>query len=287
MYYLPKELWTEQQIIAAYYWHLNDHIRFRDELRELFQNLIEPAAELERLDGAGLMILERESWPYQPTGLEHDEYFRVYDKVRVMLSDFCNHWHLPHQHGMGDLAWSFKRWQLRQAQGHDDSPSLITGGRSVVLPPVGLPVPAGSISFKDISLPVIKHIPIIVPNVPLPFIFDPTEQSRKELNRRIEAICREIRESILNQVEAYERQAKEGGLYPKPSRMTPAQVMRIGRAIYRRAVLRWDWKKVYQEYNKPEHTYKDQQEAPPVSAKSVDRFAERIREWADKCGIPL
>jgi hypothetical protein len=275
MRYFPQEWWTEL-IVDAYYRHLNGYRRFQDELRDIFLALAEPMAELERLDGAGKPDLQGLEWPYHPTGDEHDPYYRAFDQAAVMLSNFCERWHLPRRRGIGDLAHSFKQWKLLQDHGHDDPPELMTGGRCAIFPHVGLPVHAGSIPFEDITIPVIEHIPIIMPNAPLPFIFDPAEQSREELNRRIEAICREIRESILNQVEAYERQAKEGGLCPRPSRMTPAQVERIGRAIYRRAVCRWKWDRIRHEY---------MADGDPVY--DAQRFADRIRDWARECDIPL
>lgn len=150
------------------------------------------------------------------------------------------------------------------------------GGEAFWEPNIGIPLDAGTVDFAGVHVRVIENVPIIFPNVPLPFTYDPISKPREKLNERIEAICREIRESILAQAEAYERQAKEAGFQPRPPRLPHEQIRRIARAIYRRAICRWKWDDIRQEYMTDDDPVWDAQ-----------RFADRIRSWAKACNIPL
>lgn len=267
----PSAYWVDK-LTDFYYECLNGDARFQEALKALFQELAGPWETMESLCPPWRSAnVDAERWPYHPTGID-DPCRQAYDAVATRLSDFCQQWHLPREHGMEDLAHAFRLWRLAQGR----PPRLIRGIRTFLEPQIGFPVTVGVQEEEDITIRIVDYVPIIFPNIPLPFVYDPVECSQEQLQERIETICQEIRQSILAQAEEYKRQAGEAGFKPRPPRLTPKQMERVARAIYRRAVCRWKWDDIRQEYKTDDEPVYDAQ-----------RFADRIRNWAKACGIPL
>lgn len=85
-------------------------------------------------------------------------------------------------------------------------------------------------------------IPVIVPNCPLPFCWDPVHESRQALAERLEALLSDIKESVLAQAEALEAQVRAAG-WKEPPRRSPDLPLRAER-LFRRAVLKQSWEQI-------------------------------------------
>jgi hypothetical protein len=112
---------------------------------------------------------------------------------------------------------------------------------------LGLPVVVAEYRFEgdEPGVRVVENVAWIFPNLPLPFVWDPVERSRDWLLERVEAICREVRDSILAQAAVYEQQMEAAG-YRKPGSWLrrPERWALRGERLYRRAVLGWTYDRI-------------------------------------------
>lgn len=277
----PDDWWAEK-VIDLYYKQLNDDAHFQVAFAELCQTLAEPARRLVEL---GKLTRNHnqfcQPYPFQPSNIrevpsaaqwrQSDDfaYWCLYDEIGQALSAFCDHWHLPIEYGLRDVwdcLWLYSFMPHRE-------PELYAVMRERWIPVVGSPAVIDVVESGSDRIPVIMNLPYIFPNVPLPFMYDPVEQSRAWLNRQIDMICDNVRQSILNQAEALESQAKAEGWDKRPPRYTDAYLQRVARALYLRAVKGMRWEDVMSQCD---DALSDQ-----------EGFADRIRDWARRCGIPL
>ncbi len=272
----PKSEWADV-VIGLYYGHLNADPDFQADLAALFERLADPIRQLERLARLTRNNPQyHQPYPFRaydvPQGEHADlDYWRVYNAVGQALSDFCVRWHLPTEYGLHDL-WYSLGWRV-WAVDHDAPHTLRleVGIRGRWQPTVGSSVIIDVLESGSERVVVSMKLPWIFPNAPVPFMYDPTEQSRAWLNERIDAICENIRQSILNQAEALEAQAQAEGWDKRPRRFTGEYLRDIARALYLRAVRGMRWEQIASERGR--YDYKS--------------YARRVREFARLCGIPL
>ena len=279
----PKDDWANAIIDWYYHW-LDSDPDFVAELAELFQRLDELAPRFERLAeetrqektigyGQPCNPLDPD-WPEDTPFLKAiGDYRRARYQIERMLLTFAERWHLPQEHALLDLWHSHGIYGLARGIKGKAKWRLICGPRVGWVPTVGIPVEIGGFEADGVRIRVVQNFPVIYPNLPLPFLYDPIEQDRKWLNERIDAICADIRKSILQQAEEYERQAKEAGWREKPKRWAPDYLERIARAVYLRAIKRQSWEMIMKDYD------------PDLN--DVPRFADRIRRYAEDVGIAL
>jgi len=206
----PGNRWTRDEIVyhaaGFYYERLNQDPDFREALSNLFNRLDGPLPE---------------------------------DGRQEAIRDFCSTWPLPAR-APEDLLWSH---ELRPWQGD----RLVTGGLSGFVPTPGLPVVTGTIpgDGDTPSLRIVERQPWIFPSVPLPFTYDPLTHDRRWLRDRIDAICADIRSSILAQAEALEREVEQAGWGPLPPAWhDPDSLRQAVDRLYLRAIRRMSWSRV-------------------------------------------
>ena len=149
---------------------------------------------------------------------------------------FCDTWPLPAR-APEDLLWSHN---LRPWQGD----RLVVGDLSGFVPTPGLPVVTDIIpgDGDTPAVRVVEHQPWILPNVPLPFLYDPLAHDRRWLREQVDAICRDIRESILAQAENLEQQVEQAGWGPLPPAWhNPDKLRQAVDRLYLRAIKRKSW----------------------------------------------
>jgi hypothetical protein len=190
-------------LIGAYYDCLNSDPGFQEALRKLF-DCLDALLEAEDRDVTARILYgpATQAWALLPgaeamLGPGHEHHLRA--QVDELLTPFIAEWHLPPAVARTDLRGGYavksqagNRLKRRISPlSPEDSPVVF--GR---LPAPGRrpwhPLPAAE--------------PIISPQPPLPFRYDPLTHDRTWLQEKIDDICREIRESVLGQAQEYERQ---------------------------------------------------------------------------------
>jgi hypothetical protein len=280
-----KEEWA-LIVTALYYNHLNADPDFQADLAVLFERLADPLRQLEELAELtkNSASLYRQPYPFRPLTVREEPdapvwwqnelaYWRLHNEAGMALSEFCERWHLPTEYGLRDLWHSLALYLVVVDRGHEYRLRLQMSTRAGWIPPVGHLVYTDGAEVNGERIVIGWHVPVIVPNVPVPFRYDPTEQSRAWLNQRIDAICDSVRQSIYNQADALESQGKAGGWENRPPRYTDNYLQRVARALYLRAVKGAKWEDVRKECDD--------------DLVNLESFAERMRDWAKLCGIPL
>jgi hypothetical protein len=126
---------------------------------------------------------------------------------------------------------------------------------------------------------------IILPNVPLPFEYDPMAMPRSELTKRMKRISAELEESIRKQAEEIEERFKARDFRPIPpqyKQMKPDELLRLALRLFRRAVLHWPYAKIADTENEETDRY----EKTGHVAQSGD-VGETVKYWAEQLGIDL
>jgi hypothetical protein len=181
--------------------------------------------------------------------------------ARRMVAGFCQRWPLPTRPtGAENDVWhSFQMWRLARPERR--RARLIPGPWGALVPtpgtlmaveeverrkgndlPEGPGFGAGAGAGAGGGVRIVTPIPVIVPNCPLPFWWDPVYESRQALAERLEALMSDIKESVLAQAEALEAQVKAAG-WKEPPRRSPDLPLRAER-LFRRAVLRQSWRQI-------------------------------------------
>jgi hypothetical protein len=168
----------------------------------------------------------------------------------IRISRFVATWHLPRRYGLQDVWASF--WAA-----HIGYPlRLITSQREyepLVLPPV-------------------------VPKAPEPFPYDPNIQIPATIRHLLDQLTRQFREDLDMQIEDRRRQARKKGWGPLPPRYrNRADLRRMARRLYRRAVLGSTWKTI------AEHESTD----PQGVRVSVPTVRTSVVAWANVLDVPL
>jgi hypothetical protein len=228
----PKE--KRRALTEAYYEALNADLDFSSDLGNLFQTL-------------GTLV-DPKSPPYRivlglsttgPTWTEVERLPAADSEAGVAawaaVERFLRRWPLPPEAPVH--VWSLWEAHWRSAQGPRATPRL-------------LPVP-----HID-GVPVVWHVlredkparwpnlgPWIWPKAPEPFQYwdDHKPPDRAWLNKRIERICRDIRDSILAQAMAYEQRYREAGCTRQPANWDPNV---NARCLYLRRVKNLSWGRI-------------------------------------------
>lgn len=269
----PKDKWANT-IIALYYERLNDDADFRAALAELCETLAEPGRRLKELWELS-DTPQFSCYPFRPVNIREEstipqwDYYRLYNTIGQEMSAFCERWHLPTAHGLADV-WRSLDWYLVRP---DLELKLRQGVQTFRVPDVGLTVtvPIDKAIEGDTAGQWIEKLPLIIPDAPSPFLYDPVERDRAWLNERIDAICANVRQSILNQAKALEGQAKAEGWDKRPPRYTDAYLQCVAKALYLKAIKGEKWSDIAGKYG----------------VFSPDDFGKRMRDFATQCGIPL
>lgn len=261
-----------EEVIDLYYKQLNADTDFRAALADLFQHLAESATRFVELrERTGFNSRFRKPYPFQPekqlTRVPYASQLELYNEIGQALSAFCERWHLPINYGLDDV-WNCLWLHSLMSDGE---PEFYAVMRQRSYPVVGIPFVIDVVESGNDRIPVVMKLPYIYPNAPVRFMYDPIEQSRAWLNQRIDAICDNVRQSILSQAAVFESQAAAEGWGKRPPRHTPSYLQQIARALYLRAVKCMKWDDVASE----------------CEVYSPDDFARRVRFFAAQCGIPL
>jgi hypothetical protein len=234
------------RVTGFYYDHLNEDERFRADLAALFARL-EASGAPDPLTGEGrrlweeaqhgtpdLMVELAEAYKGTPLG----ERYRLALSICREVETFISRWPLPGRI-WDDLRWSYAL-HLRWGKGKGKRPRLELGGFAEFLPSPGLPIEVGVHKVGGTTVRVVERQPWIFPSHPLPFLYDPVRQDRKWLEEVIEAICREVRESILEQARLYEEDV--GAYWWKPGpRYRKGHEEWLAYILYLRVVRRDTW----------------------------------------------
>jgi len=234
------------RVTGFYYDHLNEDERFRAALATLFARLEERGVP-DPLTGEGrrlweeaqhgtldLMVELAEAYKGTPLG----ERYRLALSICREVETFISRWPLPGRI-WDDLRWSYAL-HLRWGKSRGKRPRLELGGFAEWLPTPGLPVVVDVHEVDGTTVRVVERQPWIFPSHPLPFLYDPVRQDRKWLEEVIEAICREVRESILAQARLYEEEVRTGWREPGPWRRRGDEEW-LAYLLYRRAVHKDTW----------------------------------------------
>jgi hypothetical protein len=190
------------------------------------------------------------------------------------VETFISRWPLPGRI-WDDLRWSYAL-HLRWGKSKGKRPRLELGGFAEFLPSPGLPIEVGVYKVGGTTVRVVERQPWIFPSHPLPFIYDPLRQDRQWLEGIIEAICREVRESILAQAKLYEEEVRTGWREPGPWRHRGDERW-LAYLLYRRAVHRDPWTELAELAIKA-GLYQDI---------DIDTIRKRVTTLAKLIGLPL
>lgn len=255
-----------QALVVAYYDCLNDDAKFRQSFATFF----------ERLDGLDLPDGHRGRYSIQEflstssertqsiTGDHLRDRARLYRQWQIpagliagdvanaldSLAEFLDIWPLPPE-GAADL---WQRWEVHDGAQKQGVPSpsvrLAPGTRFRWVPTPGLSVETGHINLGlegfsgGLTVTFVENQPWIIPNVPLPFRYDPTKLSRQSLHEIMDKICAGIRQSILAQADEYEWQVKEAGWRSPPPYQDWPHLCWRARLVYLRAVKKVSWSRI-------------------------------------------
>lgn len=271
----PQLLWADV-VIGLYYNELNNDPGFLEALNNLFDTLTASGLLTDSTTDLNFCGV---SYPFKPLLLEvspspdeNPEFarWRMRDAIGMALSSFCERWHLPVKYGLEDV-WHSLCSHLSVPGG---GLKLGSGMRRERVPVVGILASGQVIDIDGTVLSVIDRQPWIMPYATAPFLYDPVERDRAWLNNQIEEICEQVRQSILAQADAFERQLKmQAGWRKRPPRYTDDQLRRTARALYLRAVKRLKWSDVMTQFD--------------ATLNDAEKFADRMRRWAKRCDIPL
>jgi len=270
------------RVTGLYYAHLNEDERFADDLAALFARLEEVGAP-DPLTSEGrrtwdeaqhcspdLMAELTEAYKDTPLG----RHYRLVSSIRQEVETFTSRWPFP------DRIWRDLRWSyalhLRWGKSKGKRPRLELGGFAEWLPTPGLPVVVDACEADGITVRVVEHQPWIFPSHPLPFIYDPLRQDRKWLEGIIEAICREVRESILAQARLYEEEVRTRWREPGPWRRRGDEEW-LAYLLYRRAVHKDTWDDLTKLAIKDDLYLEDT---------DTDTVRKRVRALARLIGLP-
>jgi hypothetical protein len=158
------------------------------------------------------------------------------------LGAFISRWRLPGR-AWQDLADSYE-WHVRHGAETRRLPELRLGGFGEFQPVPGLPVVADVQQVDGTRVAIVEHEPWILPNHPLPFRYDPLSHDRRWLEEQVDALCRELRESVLAQARLYEEEVEVYGWVRLPPRWTADTVRKGIERLYLRVVRGLSWGEV-------------------------------------------
>ena len=262
-------------LVIAYYNCLSDDSDFKESLASLFERL--DVAELPdgregRYSITELLLANQRKVPpfsgdYLRRRAEDYRTWMVPGGVVVKgvpdaldaLASFIDRWPLPSE-GASDVwqQWEVHDWNLKHGF-PPPSVGLGLGTRSEWMPTPGLPAETGHTTLGlegfsgGLTVNFVENQPWIFPNVPLPFRYDPTRQSRHpakkpgrenappSLHEILDRICDEIRQSVMAQAGEYDRQVTESGWRPPRPYQDWDHLCWRTRLVFSRAVKKLTW----------------------------------------------
>jgi hypothetical protein len=271
------------RVTGFYYDHLNDDRAFTADLAALFARLEELGAP-DPLTGEGRRTWEEAqhgspdlmaelSEVYKDTPL--GRHYRLVSSLRREVDAFLSRWPLPGRI-WEDLRWSYAL-HLRWGKGKGKRPRLELGGFTEWLPTPGLPVVVDVHEVDGTTVLVVERQPWIFPSCPIPFLYDPLSQGREWLEKTIEAICQQVRESILAQARVYEEEVRAKWRELGPWRRRGDERW-LAYLIYLRAVHKNMWEDLMELAIKAE--------LYPQNI-DVDTVRKRVSALAKLIGLPL
>lgn len=233
-------------LTGLYYDRLNADPGFSRDLAALFTRLEKmgvrpPSAGGElwgEAEGGDPSLMAEWARAYQGSPL--GQHYQMALSLRREVDAFLARWPLPRRIWQ-DLRSSYEA-HLHWGKPWGREPRLELGGHGEWLPTPGLPVVVDVRERDGIRVRAMEHQPWIFPSLPLPFLYDPLRHDRGWLEGQIEAICREIRESILAQAKAYREEVEAQGFsHPHPSWEKAEKAVGL---LYLRAVKRLSWAQI-------------------------------------------
>lgn len=239
------------RVTGFYYARLNEDKAFTADLAALFTKLEELGAPdpltsegrrtWDEAQHGSLDLMSELAEAYKDKDTPLERHYRLVASLRREVEAFLSRWPLP-ERTWDDLRWSYAL-HLRWGKSKGKRPRLELGGFAEFLPTPGLPIEVGVHKVEGTTVRVVERQPWIFPPHPLPFLYDPVRQDRKWLEEVIEAICREVRESILEQARLYEEDV--GAFLWKPGpRYRKGHEEWLAYILYLRVVHRDTWKKL-------------------------------------------
>jgi len=213
---LTPEALNDHDIISAHCRRLDKDEEFRNDLLELLDYLKKNLKEI----------------PLHPKEAEY--------VLAPLIKPFVEKWRIPRYQGDDahisspeQVIWRILRTWDGGSKFREFTPSFVMwmsdiGGRCVV----------NRIEHEGRTLNVVDHIPLIFPNQPLPFVWDPTCSGRDSLENRIRDILRDVESSIREQALLLEAQARKAGFARRPYREKRAL---WGELLYERNIKKKSW----------------------------------------------
>jgi hypothetical protein len=298
-----RALW----VTGFYYAHLNEDKAFTADLAALFTKLEELGApdpltsegrrtwEVAQHGSPDLTSELPEAYKDTPLGRR----YRLASSIRQEVEAFLSRWPLPGRI-WEDLRWSYHQ-HLRWGKSKGEQPRLVLGPFGEWLPKPGLPVVVDVHEVEGTTVLVVERQPWIFPSCPTPFLYnatldrlrqvwlektfktlpvldyDPVGQDRKWLEKIIEAICREVRKSILEQARLYEEDV--GAYWWKPGpRYRKRHEEWLAYILYLRVLHRTTWGELMKLATKTGF-YSE--------GDDIDLLRKRVTALARLIGLPL
>ena len=225
---------------GLYYKRLNEDDAFRDDLAALFSRL-EALGAPDPLKGVVWEEAQARSLDELEKLAEDDislgAPYRLASSIRREVEAFLSRWPLPGRIWK-DLRWSYAL-HLRLGKPRK-RPRLELAPFIEVVPTPGLPVVEDVGELAGIRVQTVERLPWIFPSHPLPFLYDPLAHDRRWLEEAIEAICKEIRASILAQAQVYEEEVEAQGWGRLPPRLRQ-KAEEAMRRLYLRVMKGYTW----------------------------------------------
>jgi len=156
-----------------------------------------------------------------------------------------------------------------------DSPALANESREI---------DAGT--FNGVRAAWIQDVCVITPETPPKLTYNPTQQTSAWLKRQARAIANNVYADVLAQAKVFEDKAHEQRWTRRPPRRSGAELDRVARRLFRRAVLRLSYGEIADEEVKDPLSAADRKrlEAKPPDESAIRSSVER---WASDLSVTL
>jgi len=276
-WYSPEELrmWR----LVHWYDRLNRHEPFRDAVQALLEELesITPGGHRFNPPYRGPWWAAKsysdeslERWVEATTGSPAESHYRQALRIRRAVTSFGAEWPIPPDRLWEDVGYTYSLYSRLREVGRSVPPGLQFAGITQWEPTPGHEVVVGEEVHEGVHLRHIDPLPVIFPSQPLPIPYDPLVQSRKELQKALKQLVRQIRESVLAQADAFEQQVKEAKWGPRPPRVSHEELEKNADILFCHLILGQPWKEIARKYGITDstaeeraHTLREQLGLPP------------------------
>ncbi len=227
---------------SAYYELLHADPVFRQELEALFAGLTMTLAAVSPIDPRDLdapPVDDRvdEFWEHHIAHATTDEkrdFLRTRrdrerraSQARGALDAFAARWHLPaHPAVERPIEILFWAWKF-------DLHNLVVGFGGPV-PTPGIEVMIAEAERNGSRVRIVDHLPLILPNMPLPLPWNPLHESRRALRARFDELVTELWESVDTQARLFEEQVSAADGWSLSPRLQMKTILEAARIFHER-----------------------------------------------------